>query len=248
MDLFALLNINNTFVNIPIGGGYAMSWIEAFGTIFGLLCIWFASQEKTINYIFGLLNVTLFAVIFFQIQLYGLLLLQFFFFCANIYGWYAWTRASTNGTTLEVRWLSKQKLIVIAVTSVVAIALLTVYIDPFFLALANVAVDSMNLFGMDLAPPTLAPDAYPFWDSTMTILSIVAQILMTRKYVENWMLWILVNIISVGLYATQGVYAMSIQYSILMFIAANGTREWARTAKRKSNNNNGTKDNQKAVA
>lgn len=75
MDLFALLDINNTLVNIPIGDGYAMSWIEAFGTVFGLLCIWFASQEKTINYLFGLLNVTLFAVIFFQIQLYGLLLL-----------------------------------------------------------------------------------------------------------------------------------------------------------------------------
>lgn len=59
MDLFALLDINNTLVNIPIGDGYAMSWIEAFGTVFGLLCIWFASQEKTINYVFGLLNVTL---------------------------------------------------------------------------------------------------------------------------------------------------------------------------------------------
>ncbi len=49
MDLFALLDINNTLVNIPIGGGYAMSWIEAFGTVFGLLCIWFASQEKPLT-------------------------------------------------------------------------------------------------------------------------------------------------------------------------------------------------------
>lgn len=55
-----------------------MSWIEAVGTLFGLLCIWFASQEKTINYLFGLINVTLFAVIFYQIQLYGILLLQLF--------------------------------------------------------------------------------------------------------------------------------------------------------------------------
>ena len=125
MDLFALLDINNTLVNIPIGDGYAMSWIEAFGTVFGLLCIWFASQEKTINYLFGLLNVTLFAVIFFQIQLYGLLLLQLFFFCANIYGWYAWTRPNAQGETLEVRWLSKQKLIATGSVSIVAIALLT---------------------------------------------------------------------------------------------------------------------------
>ena len=232
MDLFTLLDINNTLVNIPIGDGYAMSWIEAFGTVFGLLCIWFASQEKTINYLFGLLNVTLFAVIFFQIQLYGLLLLQLFFFCANIYGWYAWTRPNEQGETLEVRWLSQNKLVATAAACTISIALLTMYIDPFFFALANIAVDSLNLFGADLAEPVLEPDAFPFWDATMTILSIVAQVLMTRKYVENWILWIVINIISVGIYATQGVYAMSVQYAILMFIAANGTREWARTAKR----------------
>lgn len=234
MDLSALLDINNTLVNIPIGDGYAMSWIEAFGTVFGLLCIWFASQEKTINYLFGLLNVTLFAVIFFQIQLYGLLLLQLFFFCANIYGWYAWTRPNEQGETLEVRWLSQNKLVATAAACAVSIALLTMYIDSFFFALANIAVDSLNLFGADLAEPVLEPDAFPFWDATMTILSIVAQVLMTRKYVENWILWIVINIISVGIYATQGVYAMSVQYAILMFIAANGTREWARTAKRNS--------------
>ncbi|WP_410965425.1 nicotinamide riboside transporter PnuC, partial [Salmonella sp. ZJHZ19_0056] len=90
--------------------------------------------------------VTLFAVIFFQIQLYGLLLLQLFFFCANIYGWYAWTRPNAEGETLEVRWLNKQKLIATASISVVSIALLTIYIDPFFFALANIAVDSLNLF------------------------------------------------------------------------------------------------------
>ncbi|MFA0692112.1 nicotinamide riboside transporter PnuC [Vibrio splendidus] len=234
MDLFALLDINNTLVNIPIGDGYAMSWIEAFGTVFGLLCIWFASQEKTINYLFGLLNVTLFAVIFFQIQLYGLLLLQLFFFCANIYGWYAWTRPNEQGETLEVRWLSQNKLVATAAACAISIALLNMYIAPFFFALANIAVDSLNLFGADLAEPVLEPDAFPFWDATMTILSIVAQVLMTRKYVENWILWIVINIISVGIYATQGVYAMSDQYAILMFIAANGTREWARTAKRNS--------------
>ncbi|WP_439146175.1 nicotinamide riboside transporter PnuC [Vibrio sp.] len=234
MDLFTLLDINNTLVNIPIGDGYAMSWIEAFGTVFGLLCIWFASQEKTINYLFGLLNVTLFAVIFFQIQLYGLLLLQLFFFCANIYGWYAWTHPNEQGETLEVRWLSQNKLVATAAACAISIALLTMYIDSFFFALANIAVDSLNLFGADLAEPVLEPDAFPFWDATMTILSIVAQVLMTRKYVENWILWIVINIISVGIYATQGVYAMSVQYAILMFIAANGTREWARTAKRNS--------------
>lgn len=67
MDFFS---INNVMVNIPLGeGGYALSWIEAIGTVFGLLCIWCASREKIVNYLFGLINVTLFAAIFFQIQL-----------------------------------------------------------------------------------------------------------------------------------------------------------------------------------
>ncbi|HIF9329465.1 TPA: nicotinamide riboside transporter PnuC [Photobacterium damselae] len=243
MDFLAWFDINNTLVNFPIGDGYAMSWIEAIGTIFGLLCIWFASKEKTINFLFGLINVTLFGIIFFQIQLYGLLLLQVFFFCANIYGWYAWTQPSSeNGDTLEVRWLSKEKLVLTTAISIIAIGLLTVYIDPVFFALANISVDALNLFGANLAAPSLQPDAFPFWDASMTVLSIMAQILMTRKYVENWILWVIINIISIGLYAAQGVYALSIEYAILLFVAANGARCWIEIAKKNKPNT------QKAIA
>lgn len=81
MDFFSTQNI---LVHIPIGaGGYDLSWIEAVGTVAGLLCIWLASLEKIANYAFGLINVTLFAIIFFQIQLYASLLLQIFFFAAT---------------------------------------------------------------------------------------------------------------------------------------------------------------------
>ena len=146
-------DIGNTLVTIPLGeGGYAMSWIEAVGTLFGLLCIWLASQEKTINYLFGLVNVTLFAIIFFQIQLYGMLLLQLFFFCANVYGWYAWTRpANDQGERLVIRWLPRNKLIATTAVSALAIAQLTFFIDPVFAALANAAVSVLNAFGAGLA-------------------------------------------------------------------------------------------------
>ncbi|CQF00892.1 protein PnuC [Salmonella enterica subsp. enterica serovar Typhimurium str. DT104] len=64
MDFFSTHNI---LIHIPIGaGGYDLSWIEAVGTIAGLLCIWLASLEKISNYFFGLVNVTLFAIIFFS--------------------------------------------------------------------------------------------------------------------------------------------------------------------------------------
>ncbi|WP_275297265.1 nicotinamide riboside transporter PnuC [Shewanella electrica] len=231
MDIVSWFDINNTLVTIPLGAGYAMSWIEAVATVFGLLCIWLASQEKTINYPFGLINVTLFAVIFFQIQLYGLLLLQLFFFCANVYGWYAWTHPSAAGKPLQVRWLSRRQLLVIVALALVGIGLLALYIDPVFATLATCSVDLLNLLGANLDMPQLQPDEFPLWDAMITVLSLIAQVLMTRKFVENWMLWVLVNIVSVGVYAAQGVYAMAIEYAILTFIAANGTREWIATAK-----------------
>ncbi|MFQ6370630.1 nicotinamide riboside transporter PnuC [Shewanella sp. YIC-542] len=231
--LASWFDINHTLVTIPVGSGYAMSWIEALGTLFGLLCIYLASREKPLNFLFGLINVSLFAVIFFQIQLYGLLLLQLFFFCANVYGWYAWTHpAGQQGQPLRIRWLSRQKLLLTLTVMLVAIVLLGCYIDPVFLALARTCVALLNLLGANLPQPSLQPDPYPFWDAAVTVLSVTAQILMTRKYVENWLLWVLVNLISIGIYATQGVYAMAIEYAILLFIAANGAREWTISAHR----------------
>ena len=121
---------------------------------------------------------------------------------------------------------------VTAALSVLAIALLTRYIDPVFAALARTSVSLLNLLGANLATPEPSPDAFPFWDASMTVLSVVAQILMTRKYVENWILWVVINIISIGVYPAQGVYAMSLEYLILLCIAANGTRLWMLAAKR----------------
>ena len=55
----------------------------------------------------------------------------------------------------------------------------------------------MQALGLQVVMPELQPDAFPFWDSCMMVLSIVAMILMTRKYVENWLLWVIINVISV---------------------------------------------------
>lgn len=227
------LSTHNILVHIPLGaGGYDLSWIEAIGTIAGLLCIWLASLEKIVNYLFGLINVTLFAIIFFQIQLYASLLLQLFFFAANLYGWYAWSRqTSQNEAELQIRWLPLPKAMAWLAACVIAIGLMTVYIDPVFAVLTQVAVGVMQSMGMNVSMPVLQPDAFPFWDSCMMVLSIAAMVLMTRKYVENWLLWVVINVISVAIFALQGVYAMALEYLILTFIALNGSRMWMKSAR-----------------
>lgn len=232
MDFFSTSNI---LVHIPLGaGGYDLSWIEAIGTVAGLLCIWLASLEKIVNYAFGLLNVTLFAVIFFQIQLYASLLLQLFFFVANIYGWYAWSRqTSDNQQALKIRWLPLPKLLGWGVAIIVAIALMTRYIDPVFAFLTQIAVSLMQNLGLNVVMPQLQPDAFPFWDSCMMVLSIAAMVLMTRKYVENWLLWVVINVISVMIFARQGVYAMALEYALLTLIALNGSWLWIKSARQR---------------
>ncbi len=232
MDFFSTSNI---LVHIPLGaGGYDLSWIEAIGTLAGLLCIWLASLEKIVNYAFGLINVTLFAVIFFQIQLYASLLLQLFFFVANIYGWYAWSRqTSDNQQALQIRWLPRAQLLAWTAVIVIAIALMTLYIDPVFALLTRAAVNIMQGMGFNVVMPQLQPDAFPFWDSCMMVLSIAAMILMTRKYVENWLLWVVINLISVMIFARQGVYAMALEYVLLTLIALNGSWLWMKSARQR---------------
>jgi len=232
MDFFSTSNI---LVHIPLGaGGYDLSWIEAIGTLAGLLCIWLASLEKIVNYAFGLINVTLFAVIFFQIQLYASLLLQLFFFVANIYGWYAWSRqTSDKQQALKIRWLPRAQLLAWTAVIVIAIALMTLYIDPVFALLTRAAVNIMQGMGFNVVMPQLQPDAFPFWDSCMMVLSIAAMILMTRKYVENWLLWVVINLISVMIFARQGVYAMALEYVLLTLLALNGSWLWLKSARQR---------------
>ncbi|ADM97573.1 nicotinamide riboside transporter PnuC [Dickeya dadantii] len=230
MDFFSTSNI---LVHIPLGdNGYDLSWVEALGTLSGLVCIWLASLERTANYLFGLINVSLFALIFFQIQLYASLLLQIFFIAANVYGWYAWSRiADEQEAELRVRWLSRRQALWWGAGCVIATVLMSRYIDPFFALLSRIAVTLMQAVGLDVTMPTLQPDAFPFWDSAMTVLSVAAMLLMTRKYVENWLLWVVIDIISVVIFAYQGVYVMSLQYMVLTLIALNGSWLWIKGAR-----------------
>ncbi|WP_075180737.1 nicotinamide riboside transporter PnuC [Pantoea sp. 1.19] len=230
MDFFSTHTI---LVHIPLGaGGYDLSWIEAVGTLAGLLCIWLASLEKNINYLFGLINVSLFAIIFFQIQLYASLLLQLFFFLANIYGWLAWRRQTVDQqAALSIRWLPRGKALAWGAACVLAIALMTRYIDPVFALLTRLSVSALQTLGLAVTMPELQPDAFPFWDACMMVLSMVAMILMTRKYVENWPLWTLVNVISVMIFVRQGVWAMALEYVLLTLIAVNGSLRWMKSAR-----------------
>lgn len=232
LDIIAhLLSINTVLYHFNLGVGYSLSYIEAVGTVFGLLCIWYASKEKIFNFYFGLINVTLFAIIFYQIQLYANLLLQIFFFAMNFYGLYAWGKPAANNDSLKIRWLSKPQLILTIVVSLIAIAILAKFINLFFNTLTIIAVKLMQLVIPSIAMPVLQSDPYPLMDAAVTVLSIVAMVQMTRKLVENWIVWVVIDLISIVLYAKQGVYFMALEYVLLTAIAFNGCTTWIKIAR-----------------
>ena len=226
-------SIKTILYHFTLGNGYDLSYIEAIGTVFGLLCIWYASQGKRFNFYFGLINVTLFAIIFYQIQLYANLLLQIFFWVMNVYGLYAWGRSSSEAENLKIRWLTLPQLALTIIGSLLAIALLALYINPFFNGLTIIAVKLMQFVVPNLTLPTLQADPDPLMDATVTVLSIVAMVQMTRKLVENWLLWVVIDLISIVLYAKQGVYFMALEYVLLTFIALNGSWAWIKAARQK---------------
>ena len=226
-------SIKTILYHFTLGNGYDLSYIEAIGTVFGLLCIWYASQEKRFNFYFGLINVTLFAIIFYQIQLYANLLLQIFFWVMNVYGLDAGGRSSSEAENLKIRWLTLPQLALTIIGSLLAIALLALYINPFFNGLTIIAVKLMQFVVPNLTLPTLQADPDPLMDATVTVLSIVAMVQMTRKLVENWLLWVLIDLISIVLYAKQGVYFMALEYVLLTFIALNGSLAWIKAARQK---------------
>ncbi len=114
---------------------------------------------------------------------------------------------------------------------VVAIGLMSLFINPVFAVLTRIAIGIMQGMGLSVVMPELQPDAFPLWDSTMLVLSIAAMVLMTRKYVENWLLWVVIDVISVVIYAIQGVYAMSLEYILLTVIALMGSFAWINSAR-----------------
>ncbi|MDR2541215.1 MAG: nicotinamide riboside transporter PnuC [Candidatus Peribacteria bacterium] len=187
-----------------------MSYIEFFGTIFNILCVRLASRNKISNRPIGILGIIFYIFLFYQIQLYADLIEQFYFLITSFYGWWAWSswNKQKKGTTEEgvliiQNTTTKENIIYggITVVCTVAFAYLIQYLPIRF--------------------PTLFPEpaSYPWLDSFTTVLSFVATILMARRKISCRYLWILVDIIGIGLYFVKGVKFISLEYVVFLVLA-----------------------------
>lgn len=185
-----------------------MSWLEVLAALFGLANILLIVRRSVWNFPAALIMVTLTGVVLWEAKLYSDAGLQAFFFIVNILGWVLWARNRGAAGEIMVDRLGAAGQIVW-----ITLAMAATYGWGLFMALNT---DATN----------------PWWDASVAMLSIAAQILMTRRYINNWHWWIVVNILSIGLYWHKQLYVFTGLYVIFLGMAVWGLIEWRRAEAR----------------
>ncbi len=185
-----------------------MSYLEALAALFGLANILLIVRRSVWNFPAALIMVSLTGVVLWEAKLYSDAGLQAFFFIVNILGWVLWARNRGAAGEIMVDRLGAAGQIVW-----IALAMAATYGWGLFMALNT---DATN----------------PWWDASVAMLSIAAQILMTRRYINNWHWWIVVNILSIGLYWHKQLYVFTGLYVIFLGMAVWGLIEWRRAEAR----------------
>lgn len=198
--------------------GLSLYWgdgaVAIISAMTGVTCVILVSKQLIANYYFGIINVALYAYLAFQSRLYGDFMLNaFFYFPAQFVGIYMWTRAKKKGNseTVKVKMLSNKQRVFVALGSVVAILLYSLV---------------LKMLGGNI----------PLIDASSTVLSIVAQILMLCLYVEQWYLWVIVNIVSVIMWVVSlsqgsGDMATLVMWSLYLANSVFGLVNWTRANK-----------------
>jgi nicotinamide mononucleotide transporter len=183
-----------------------MNPIEWIAAALGLANIALLVRRSVWNYPFGLAMVALYALVFFEARLYGESGLQLIFFAAQAWGWVLWVRAAKadggDDRQVPVRWLGNFSRLVWT-TATAALALNLGWV--------------MHRF---------TDASLPYADAAIAGASIAAQFLLAFRRIENWVLWIVIDVASIAVYVTKGLWPTAGLYVVFLGMSALGLREW----------------------
>ena len=187
-----------------------MNWLEIIAVVFGFVAIWLAAKGKVVNFGIGLVNCVLYMVLFGRVGLYSAMILQGVYFVIDLYGLYSWQKPRKEENELKVSWLTWPQRGWVAL-----------------IVVATGVLWGMGVkYGAQLLPENIEEPQYPFVDAILTTASIVAQILLTRKKIDNWVMWVLVDVVYIGLYVAVGMYWTAGLYVVYTGIAVNAVFSW----------------------
>lgn len=185
--------------------------LEIIAVIFGLLSVWYAKKANILVYPTGIISVLIYVYICLKAQLYADMGINVFYFGMSVYGWFMWTR-KTGGKNERPVTFSNKRDHAISIGIFAASLILILLLLKYFKA------------GDDEYWAT----SIPYVDTFTTAIFIVGMWLMAMKKVENWIYWIIGDVISVPLYFYKGLVFTSFQFFIFLIIAVMGYVEWKR--------------------
>ncbi|MDD0972482.1 nicotinamide riboside transporter PnuC [Pseudomonas fontis] len=181
-----------------------MSGLELFAAVLGVIAVWLTVKQNPWCWPIGLVMVLLYSWVFYEVKLYSDMLLQLIYAVLQLYGWWQWTRP---GHTRPVRQVTR--------------------LEPRPVAFC-LAVGAVASLALGAAMATWTDAAQPWLDAALTAFSLVAQVWMAQKRVQCWTLWIVLDVIFVGLFLYKGLYLTAALYALFTLIAVQGLREWRR--------------------
>jgi nicotinamide mononucleotide transporter len=184
-----------------------MLFVEAVAALLIIVNVALVAVRSIWNYAFGIAGVLVYAWVFYDARLYSDALLQGFFLAAQFYGWWHWSRSRAGAGEIVVSRLSNRARLGWAAGIAVAAA----------------------AWGMLMHRYTDA--AVPWLDASVAMTSIAAQVLMSRQKIENWWLWMIVNTLSVVMYAWRGLWPTLVLYAVLLGLTVLGLVKWQSAAR-----------------
>lgn len=182
-------------------------YLEIIAVIFGFLSVWFSKQENILVYPTGIISTAIFVYLLWQWGLLGDMMINAYYFLVSIYGWYVWTRKVDAVHFTPVTKLSRKGHFISAIIFTGTLLFVFAVYEYF---------DRWN-------------DWTAYVDTFTTAVFFVGMWLMARKKLENWIYWIVGDIISVPLYFYKGLTFTSFQYLLFTFIAFYGYIAWKKS-------------------
>jgi nicotinamide mononucleotide transporter len=176
--------------------------LEPVAALFGVIAVYLSAREKVLSWPTALVNVGLYAVVFRDQRLYADMGLQVVYFLLSVYGWYEWLHGGAQRTPLRVTRLTPRLGIVLLVLNLVAWVILASWLDR--------STDA----------------ALPWLDALLSTTSLCAQFLMTRKVLENWLVWIVLDLVYVPMFLSRGMVTTAVLYAIFLVLALLGWQSW----------------------
>jgi nicotinamide mononucleotide transporter len=208
------LSVNTTAFAVL---GYPISYIELVGTVLYLWSVWLIAQRRMLTWPVGIVSVLLYMALFYQIRLYADAIEQIYYLAVSIYGWWTWRRSPREtGNLVSVRFSRvKATIVTIGITALLSVA-------------TGILLSRVHLLLPSIFPE---PASFPYLDAITTVMSFTAMWLLARKRTENWIYWIVIDLIGIGLYYVKGVKFVSLLYVILLALATRGLVLWLKAGR-----------------